>query len=252
MIENAMSDVTRSAIIPPAIKTVGSCCRDPFGVVSSVMLTLSVVILSALDFKVGLFLLPVILFDLLSTVCSLGKAKKQQSKFGLPFVKFAAVFGIIILVSLFTVNLLEHKGYITINNPWQSISDELPFPLNTFINKGFLGIDIFVLPLTLFFLGKLVSTCSLSTAIRRNLPKHGAQIFAAILMILSFSGLILDGLYRIGLVPSLYHYNSTTSENSFLMYIAAAVLLLAAISVLFQIIKTFRIHAKMRKLKNAF
>lgn len=252
MTETQIPTLTGSAIIPPAIKTVGRCCRDPFGIISSGVLVLSGLLLASLDFTAGIFVLPIILLDLLSVLCSFGKAKVENSKFCLPFVKFTGIFCIIISVLLFTMELLEVKGYIVSGNPWQGVADGLPFPLNILINKGFLGTEMYMLSLTAFYLGKLISAYSLSNCVKKNLPKRGAQILAAILMMLSFLSLIQDGLDRIGLLPSHYKYCGPELQKNIIMYTTALVPLLTAIAVLLQIIKTFKIHTKMRKLKNAF
>lgn len=253
MKEASMPGGNSLAIIPPAIKTVGRCCRDPLGIISSVVLFLSGLLVALLDFTAGLFVLPIVLLDLISVTSSAGSAKREKAKFGLPFVKFSNIFGIIVLSLIFATLLLEYFEIITFKqNLLDNIMFELPFPFDILINSKLLGVEMYLLPLAVLLLGKLISACSLSSCVRKNLPKRGVQIFAAILMILSLLGFVWDGLNRMQILPSHYKYCGTELENIITMYTTGAVCFLAAIAVLLLIIKTFRIHTKMRKLKNAF
>lgn len=234
----------------PVETAVRSITRSVLGIISAIILTVSVLLVSAFEFTYAFLLLPWVLLDLIMTCISFGAAKSRNIRCILNLQKVSSGLGFVFTAASLVLDYLSSYSYIKFDTPWYGISQGFKLPFNL-LNTGFMP-TMFLLPLTFFFIAKFVSLCSVAHCVKTNLPKRGFQIVAAVLMLLAFLGFAQDGLDRIHIIPSHYLYCGIETHNTIIMYTTGAVCLLTAVAALLEVIKYFKNFSKLRKTENAF
>lgn len=236
------------SFLTPVCQRVCKSLSNPLGIVSSVVLLLSALLLFALDFSAGITVLPLAALELVAVSVTGFKAKRGNKKFGLPFLKISAFFGLAVFSAVFTLlTLNSFLSLFKVIKPFETVPFVgLPSPFNM-LNSGFLRLEALALPLALLLLSKGIFACTLNGCVRKNLPKSGGLFASIIILILSLATSVYDGLCRAQIIPSGYAYCRPELQNVLAMYISTAVLGLAAAATVLEIIKVINTYVKLRK-----
>ncbi len=236
------------SFLTPVCQRVCKSLSNPLGVVSSVVLLLSALLLFALDFSAGIIVLPLTALELVAVSVAVFKAKHGNKRFGLPFLKISAFLGLVVTSVVFAlITLNSYLSLFRVVKPFETVLFVgLPSPFNM-LNSGFLRLEALALPLALHLLSKGVFACTLNGCVRKNLPKIGGLIASIIILLLSLATSVYDGLCRAQIIPSGYTYCCTELQNALVMYISTAVLGLVAVATVLEIIKVINTYVKLRK-----
>ena len=206
---------------------------------------LSGLLVSALDFSFGVIVLPLVVFNLVAVLVANLKAKHQNGKFGLPILKFSSTFICVILTLIFALFLLNDLEVLTLK-PLITLYFDSPLILAQLLNVGFANVKMFALPLTIFFLSKVVANCTFSNCVRKNMPKCQGFIVSLILIFISLALFVFDALSRTEILRSDYGYEL---PSYILAYASVATITLAAIAVILEIVSVIISFFKLRNSK---
>ncbi len=236
--------VEQKSYLTPLAHTVSSVLQNPLKAISSAILIVSALLLSLLDFKLGLFLLPIIVLEIVSVAVSGHKAKRQTGRFGL------ATFNMLTLVCF--ILSLALVGFLTLSNTEFKIilpgifnvsftDSALPLSL---INTGFDGALWFAVGLSLMFLSKLIFGCSLFKNLKTNLPKKSAILISLALDVVAFALFTVCAFDRLGITHLLI---LAKGLGEVVKYTCSAVFILSAVSSILLFALNIYTFTKMRK-----
>lgn len=241
--------VEQKSYLTPLAHTVSSVLQNPLKAISSAFLIVSALLLSLLDFKLGLFLLPIIVLEIVSVSVLGQKAKHQAGRFGLAAfntLTFVCLILSLALVGFLALSNTEFK--IILPNIFNVSFADSALPLSL-INTGFDGALWFSVGLSLVFLSKLAFGCSLLKNLKTNLPKKSAILISLVLNLVAFALFTVCTFDRLRITSLLI---LAKGLGAVVEYTCSAVFILSAVSSILLFVLNIYTFTKMRKNNHAF
>ena len=236
--------VEQKPYLTPLAHTVSLVSQNPLKAISSVFLTVGALLLSLLDFKLGIFLLPITIMEIVSVAVLRHKAKHQTGRFGLATFNALTFVCIILSLALAGFLILSNTQFkIALPDIFNVSFTDSALPLSL-LNVGFDGALWFAVGLSLIFLSKLTFGCSLSKTLKANLPKRSVILVSSILTFVAFALFSVCSLDRLGITHLLI---LAKGLGAVVEYVCSAVFILSAVSSILLFVLNIHTFTKMRK-----
>lgn len=236
--------------LPPTVLAVKKSAESglllSMGIINFIML----LVLSVCDFSAGVVLIPLALLLLIAHIVTFIKSRKSSDNYGLSFLGISYLFPLLIECIFSTWEVVFDNKFITpFFKKLRFLTLDLPYPLDSIINRTNFDIRLIFSVLVLIFWCVSLITITLVTSKRKNMPQLGLPMICFIALCL-ITVVIFAGTVYSAITGYFPQYIMTSFVPEFFPFIYAGILGLVGIYSILASVFAMNIFVKMKKVKN--